>query len=58
MRIPGQVASSSAPLPEPAPGRQATPEGPPFVTSVSPNGRYFLDQYGRPLLLKGDSPWA
>ena len=40
MRIPGQVASSSAPLPEPAPGRQATPEGPPFVTSVSPNGRY------------------
>jgi Protein of unknown function (DUF4038)/Putative collagen-binding domain of a collagenase len=58
MRIPGQVASASAPLPEPAPGRQATPEGPPFVTSVSPNGRYFLDQYGRPLLLKGDSPWA
>jgi len=58
MRIPGRVASSSAPLPEPAPGRQATPEGPPFVTSVSPNGRYFLDQYGRPLLLKGDSPWA
>ena len=58
MRIPGQVASPSAPLPEPAPGTQTTPEGPPFVTSVSPNGRYFLDQYGRPLLLKGDSPWA
>ena len=58
MRIPGQVASLSAPWPEPAPGGQATPEGPPFVTSVSPNGRYFLDQYGRPLLLKGDSPWA
>ena len=55
---PGQVASPSAPLPTPAPGRQATPEGPPFVTSVSPNGRYFLDQYGRPLLLHGDSPWA
>jgi Protein of unknown function (DUF4038)/Putative collagen-binding domain of a collagenase len=29
-----------------------------LVTSVSPDGRYFLDQYGKPLLLKGDSPWA
>jgi hypothetical protein len=28
------------------------------VSSVSPSGRYFLDQYGRPLLVKGDSPWA
>ena len=28
------------------------------MTSVSPSGRYFLDQYGRPLLLHGDSPWA
>jgi hypothetical protein len=25
---------------------------------VSPDGRSFLDQYGRPLLLAGDSPWA
>ena len=25
---------------------------------MSANGRYFLDQYGRPLLLRGDSPWA
>ena len=58
MRIPGEAASPFAPLPEPGPGRPATPEGPPFVTSVSANGRYFLDQYGRPLLLKGDSPWA
>jgi Protein of unknown function (DUF4038) len=58
MRIPGQVASPSAPWPAPAPGIQTTPEGPPFVTSVSPDGRYFLDQYGRPLLLEGDSPWA
>jgi hypothetical protein len=58
MRIPGEAASPSATWPEPAPGRQATRAGPQFVTSVSPNGRYFLDQYGRPLLLKGDSPWA
>jgi Protein of unknown function (DUF4038)/Putative collagen-binding domain of a collagenase len=42
----------------PAPRVNATPEGPPFVTSVSPNGRYFLDQYGKPLLVHGDSPWA
>jgi Protein of unknown function (DUF4038)/Putative collagen-binding domain of a collagenase len=58
MRIPGEVAGPSAPWPEPAPGRRATLQGPPFLTSVSANGRYFLDQYGRPLLLKGDSPWA
>ena len=56
MSIPGTVGSPSAPTP--APSTQATPEGPPFVTSVSPSGRYFLDQYGRPLLLHGDSPWA
>jgi len=58
MRIPGAVADPFAPLPRPAPARRATPTGPPFVTSVSPGGRYFLDQYGRPLLLAGDSPWA
>jgi Protein of unknown function (DUF4038)/Putative collagen-binding domain of a collagenase len=58
MRIPGKAVSAFAPLPRPAPGRRPAPEGPPFVTSVSPDGRYFLDQYGRPLLLKGDSPWA
>jgi hypothetical protein len=57
MRIPGQVAGPFAPLPEPPPG-QAAREGPPFATSVSANGRYFLDQYARPLLLKGDSPWS
>jgi hypothetical protein len=57
MRIPGEVASPFAPLPEPPP-RQPAREGRPFATSVSANGRHFLDQYGRPLLLKGDSPWA
>jgi hypothetical protein len=58
MRIPGVVASPFAPLPRPAPGGQAVPQGPPFVTSVSPGGRYFLDQHGRPILVKGDSPWS
>ena len=57
MRITGQVAGPFAPLPEPPPS-QAPREGPPFATSVSANGRYFLDQYGKPLLLKGDSPWS
>ena len=28
------------------------------MTSVSPDGRYFVDQYGTPILVKGDSPWA
>lgn len=29
-----------------------------FVTSVSPDGRYFRDQHGSPILVRGDSPWA
>lgn len=29
-----------------------------FVSSISSNGRYFLDQTGLPILIKGDSPWA
>ncbi len=29
-----------------------------FVKRVSRNGRYFVDQRGRPILVKGDSPWA
>ncbi len=34
------------------------PAGSPFVTGVSSNGRYFVDQFGNPILVKGDSPWA
>jgi Protein of unknown function (DUF4038) len=59
MSIPGNDRKdSSAPGPTPAGAVVATPEGPPFVTSVGPTGRYFLDQYGKPILVKGDSPWA
>lgn len=29
-----------------------------FVKNISPNGRYFTDQAGVPLLIHGDSPWA
>lgn len=59
MSIPGDDPNSPfAPWPTPDPSRKAAPVGPPLVTSVSPNGRFFLDQYGMPLLVKGDSPWA
>jgi hypothetical protein len=57
MSIPSDDPTSPG-APTPAPGGGAAPEGPPFVTSVSPSGRYFLDQHGRPLLVNGDSPWA
>ena len=42
------------------PGRRVTTvqRSTPFVTRTSSNGRYFLDQHGRPILVKGDSPWA
>jgi chitodextrinase len=29
-----------------------------FITSVAPGGRYFLDQTGAPIQVKGDAPWA
>ena len=45
------------PSPSPVAGSPAAGE-PPFVTGVSGDGRYFVDQYGRPLLVRGDSPWS
>lgn len=29
-----------------------------FVSAISSNGRFFVDQTGLPILIKGDSPWA
>ena len=29
-----------------------------YVTAVSGNGRYFVDQNGSPILVRGDSPWS
>jgi chitodextrinase len=29
-----------------------------YVSGISSNGRYFVDQTGTPVLVKGDSPWA
>ena len=56
MRIGGVPQDASAPWPTPS--VEAKPEGPSYVTYVNPDGRYFLDQYRKPFLLKGDSPWA
>lgn len=36
----------------------ASPQGFSYVTSVHGSGRYFLDQFGDPILVKGDSPWS
>lgn len=30
----------------------------PFATAVSSDGRHLVDQYGDPILLRGDSPWS
>jgi hypothetical protein len=35
--------------------RASTPH---FIKKVSRNGRYFLDQRGRPVMLKGDTAWG
>jgi Protein of unknown function (DUF4038)/Putative collagen-binding domain of a collagenase len=56
--IDGGGFDATEPWPTPVPRVVADPVGPPYVSSVSRNGRYFLDQYGKPFLVKGDSPWA
>jgi hypothetical protein len=56
MRISGAGTDPAGPWPSTAPRTPAA--GPPFITSVSADGRYFLDQHGRPILLEGDAPWS
>ena len=49
---PGESATARAdavPSPE---------EAPAYVTGVSEDGRYLLDQAGAPVLVQGDSPWS
>lgn len=59
LSIPTQSSAEHDPVPSPTPAASpASPGGPPFVTSVSVNGRYFVDQYGAPILVRGDSPWS
>lgn len=54
--IPGTSASPGKQISRPQPPAQRI--GPGFVTSVSADGRHFVDQYGKPVLVRGDSPWA
>ncbi|GAB3317602.1 DUF4038 domain-containing protein [Geodermatophilus aquaeductus] len=56
LRITGAGAYPDGPWPPATP--RAARTGPPFVTSVSPDRRYFLDQYGQPILVRGDAPWS
>jgi hypothetical protein len=39
------------------PARQTYVTQLPFVSAVSANGRYLVDQYGNPFLINGDSAW-
>lgn len=34
------------------------PSGNRYITAVSANNRYFVDQHGDPIMIRGDSPWA
>lgn len=62
----GRHVTEPWPKPPPAAGRATrtpavgTPpsRGPAYLSSVSPDGRYLLDQYGEPYLVRGDAPWA
>jgi len=56
MRIDSDRQDAS--LPWPKPRTQVAQEGPPYVSAVDASGRHFLDQYGKPILVKGDAPWA
>lgn len=38
--------------------RTPAPGEPPFLAAVSDDGRYFVDQYSEPFLVRGDSPWS
>ena len=51
-------ATAEPPLPNVVPLRCEMSSSRHYVSSVSANGRYFQDQDGAPLLVKGDSPWA
>ncbi|WP_165372815.1 DUF4038 domain-containing protein [Pengzhenrongella frigida] len=55
---PGADPAPDLQPPAAAAGSPAAAVGPPFVTAVSENGRYFVDQYGQPVAVRGDSPWS
>ncbi len=57
MEVPGPDAKTGRAEPS-RPRSAAAKAGPPYVSSVSTDRRYFIDQYGKPVLIRGDSPWA
>lgn len=57
MRIDGDRQDASLPWPT-ARTQVVARKGPPYITAISATGRYFVDQYGKPILVKGDAPWA
>lgn len=58
--VTGPSATADAPVAAPvaAPDARAATSHPHFITKVSRNGRYFLDQKRRPVMLKGDTVWG
>ena len=52
-------ADTAAQWPDRSAGMKSrTPGMPPFISAVSDDGRYLVDQYGKPFYVQGDSPWS
>jgi hypothetical protein len=60
MPIPAaEPADSTAPWPARSVGPVPAPASlPPFISSTSHDGHYFVDQSGKPFYVRGDSPWS
>ena len=57
MAIPDNPPRTNSPSPlANLPGPTVT--GARYVTAVSADGRFFVDQQGEPILVRGDSPWS
>ena len=57
MAIPDDPPGTDSP-PMPTNGHAPTVTGARYVTAVSAEGRFFVDQHGEPILVRGDSPWS
>ncbi len=56
--IDGADPARSEPFPRTRSRTATAPAGPPYLTAVSADRRYFLDQFGKPILVRGDAPWS
>lgn len=52
------TAEHAAPLTGDVPAKARRSSTPHFIKKVSRDGRYFLDQKGRPVMLRGDTAWG